>query len=56
MRMTSRIGRVWAEIWEKSGSWVLVSEEDGWLSELTEALRRVPHVVVVLVGQMEKSS
>ena len=27
---------VWAEIWEKSVSWVLVSEEDGWLSGLAE--------------------
>ena len=29
---------------EKSQSWVLASEEDGWLSELADALRRVPHV------------
>ena len=35
----------WAEIWEKDLSWVLASEEDGWLSGLAEALRRVPHVV-----------
>ena len=35
----------WAEIWEKSVDWVLASEEDGWLSELLEALRRVSHVV-----------
>ena len=44
----------WAEIWEKSVSWVpaserksrvLASEEDGWLSELAEALRRGLHVV-----------
>ena len=27
----------WAEIWEKAGSWVLASEEEGWLSELGEA-------------------
>ena len=27
----------WAEIWEKSVSRVLASEEDGWLSELAEA-------------------
>ena len=33
------------EIWEKSESWVLASEEHGWLSELAEALRRVPHVI-----------
>ena len=33
-------------IWEKSVSWVFTSKE-GWLSELAEALRRVPHVVVV---------
>ena len=32
-------------IWKKSVSWVLASAEDGWLSELTEALRRVPRVV-----------
>ena len=31
-------------------SWILASEEDGWLSELAEALRRVPRVVVVGVG------
>ena len=30
---------------EKKQSWVLASEEDGWLSELFDALRRVPHVV-----------
>ena len=35
---------IWG-IWEKSVSWVFASEEDGWLSELAEALRRVPHVV-----------
>ena len=29
---------------EKSQSWVLASEEDGWLSELADALRRVPHM------------
>ena len=33
------------EIWKKSQlSWVLASEEDGWLSELAEALRRALHV------------
>ena len=32
-------------IWEKSESWVSALEEDGWLSELSEALQRVPHVV-----------
>ena len=37
-------------IGEKSVSWVLASEEDGWLSGLVEALRRVPHVVVVVGG------
>ena len=26
-------------------SWISASEEDGWLSELAEALRRLPHVV-----------
>ena len=31
----------------------LASEENGWLSELAEALRRVPHVVV---GEMKKSA
>ena len=40
----------WAEIWEKSVSWVFASGE-GWLSELTEALQWVPHVVVVVVGR-----
>ena len=39
-----RARRIWG-IWEKSGSWVFASEEEGWLSELAEALRRVPHVV-----------
>ena len=38
-------------IWEKSMSWVLASEEDGWLLVLAEALRRVPHVVVVVGGR-----
>ena len=33
-------------------SWLSASEEDGWLSELVEDLRRVSHVVG---GQMEKS-
>ena len=32
-------------IWEKSGSWILASEEHGWLSGLAEALRQVSHVV-----------
>ena len=39
-----RARRIWG-IWEKSVSGVLASEEDGWLSEVTEALRQVPHVV-----------
>ena len=47
-----RARRIWG-IWEKSVSRVLASEEEGWLSELAEALRRVPH----LMGeQMEKSA
>ena len=37
-------------IWKKSVSWVFASEEDGWHSELAEALWRVPHVVVVVGG------
>ena len=28
-------------IWKKSVSWVFASEEDGWLSEFTEALLQV---------------
>ena len=44
------------EIWEKSVSWVLASEEEGWLSELAEALRRVPRVVVVVGGADGKVS
>ena len=36
--------RIWG-IWENSVSWVLASEEDDWLSELAEALWRVPQVV-----------
>ena len=48
-----RVRKIWG-IWEKSVSWVpgsvqqsrvLASEEDGWLSELADAFRRVPHVV-----------
>ena len=44
----------WAEIWEKSVSWVPASEQeswvptsekDSWLLELAEALRQVPHMV-----------
>ena len=60
-----RARRIWG-IWKRSGSWVpasereswvLASEADGWLSELAEALRRVLHVVVVVMGgQMEKSA
>ena len=38
---------------KKSVSWVLASREEGWLSELTEALQRVPHMMGV---QMEKSA
>ena len=45
--------RIW-EIWEKSVSWVLASEEDGWLSGLAEirpvVCGRVPRVAVVVVG------
>ena len=32
-------------IWEKSVSRILASEEDSWLSGLTEALRQVSHMV-----------
>ena len=32
-------------IWKKSENRVLASEEDGWLSELAEVLRRGLHVV-----------
>ena len=39
-----RVRRIWG-IWEKSVSQVFVSKEGGWLSELAEVLRRVPHVV-----------
>ena len=62
MWMTSCTGTVgWGffAIWEKAVSWVLASEEDGWLSELAEALRQVSHVLVGGGGgrgQMEKSS
>ena len=48
-----RARRIWG-IWEKSVSWVFASEEEGWLSELAEALRWVPHVVVG--EKMEKST
>ena len=47
-----RARRIWG-IWEKSVSWVFASEEEGWLSELAEAVRRVPHAGGV---QMEKSA
>ena len=47
---------VWAEdfeIWKKSVSWVLASEEEGWLSGLAETRPGVcgwgPHVLVVVV-------
>ena len=53
----------WAEdlgIWEKAVSWVPASEEEGWLSGLAETrpvvCGWVPHVVVVVGGQMEKSA
>ena len=39
------------EIWKKSVCWVFASKEESWLSELAEALRRVPH----LVGRRWKS-
>ena len=42
-------------IWEKSVSWVFAPEEEGWLSVLDEALRRVLHVVVVMGVLMENS-
>ena len=35
----------------RTESWVSASDEDGWLSELAEALQRVTHVR----GEMEKS-
>ena len=41
--ITHRKRRLGSE--KKSGSRVLASEEDGWLSELAEALQWVPHVV-----------
>ena len=52
--MHRKHARAILRIWEKSVSWVFASEEEGWLSELAEALRSVPHVVVG--GQMEKSA
>ena len=48
MWMTSCTGSVRGWFWrfeKKSVSWVLASEEDGWLSGLAEDLRRGPHVV-----------
>ena len=55
-----RAWRIWG-IWEKSVSWVLASEEDGWLSGLAEirpvVCAGVPRVMMVVVGgQMEKSA
>ena len=50
---------VLVEIWEKAVSWVLASEEDGWLSGLAEirpvVRGRVPRVVVVVGGDRWKS-
>ena len=47
-------------IWEKSVSWVLASEDDGWLSGLAGirpvVCGGVPHVVVVVVGADVKVS
>ena len=40
---------------KKAVSWVFASEKEGWLSELAEALQRVPHVVGG-GGKMEKSA
>ena len=40
----NRARRFWG-IWEKLVSWVFASKEEGWLSELTGALWRVPHVL-----------
>ena len=49
-----RARRIWG-IWEKSVSWVLASEEDGWLSGLAEirpvVSGGVPRVVVGVVGR-----
>ena len=47
------VPQAWAEIWEKSVSWVLPSEEEVDFGLLAEALRQVSHVVL---GQMEKSA
>ena len=44
MWMISRTGSVDWDL-RKAVSLVLASEEDGWLSELSEALRRVPQVL-----------
>ena len=45
-------------IWEKLMSWVLASEEDGWLSELAEIRPVVCGGVPCAVGggEMEKSA
>ena len=48
MWMTSCTGSVrggFGDLEKSQLSWVPVSEEDGWLSGLTEALRQVSHVV-----------
>ena len=42
--LRKRAQTIWG-IWEKSESWILASEEDGWLSGLAEALQQVSHVV-----------
>ena len=43
--MHRKRGQMSFGIWEKLVSRVLASEDDGWLSELTEALRQASHVV-----------
>ena len=41
--------------WKKVGVEFFASDKEGWLSELAEALRRVPHMVVVGGGFRWKS-
>ena len=49
-----RARRIWG-IWEKSVSWVLASEEDGWLSGLAEIRPVVCSGVLHVVGGRWKS-
>ena len=58
--MPESVGWGFWDFFLKAVSWVLASEEEVWISGLAETIPVVcvwvPHVVVVVVGQMEKSA